>query len=66
MANECTAKVSQDGKNLIITIALNAKPEPSTSGKTLIVATTGGFKQTEAKTKTGKAISVSINATVKP
>lgn len=61
-----TAKVSTDGKSLIITLPLNAKPEPSSSGKTLVVCTTGGFKLTDAKFKGVKPISVSVNATVKP
>jgi len=65
MANELTAKLSADSTKLIITIDLNQKPEPSTSGKTLVVASSGGFTKTAAKFK-GKEISVSLNATVKP
>jgi hypothetical protein len=64
MAN-VNAKISTDGKSLIITMPLE-KATPSASGKTLIVATTSGFAVTDAKTKDGKTISVSVNATVKP
>jgi hypothetical protein len=53
----------KDGK-LVITIDLQ-KPKPSTSGKTLLVASTNGFKKTEAVLD-GKEVSVSINATIKP
>ena len=52
----------RDGK-LVIEIPLST-PRPSTSGKTLLVASTGGFAKTQAKTQDGKVISVSINATV--
>lgn len=50
---------------LIISIPLNKNPQPSQSGKTLVAATTGGFVQTDAKLG-NKAISISVNATVKP
>ena len=50
MAAKKTTKVGRnveyaiDGSVLTITIDLSAKAEPSKSGKTLIVATTGGNK----------------------
>lgn len=52
----------KDGK-LIITIDLQ-KPRPSSSGKTMIVASTGGFVVTEA-TVDSKPVSISVNATIK-
>ena len=57
---EVTATV--EGNELVIRLPLEA-PHPSTSGKTLIVAGTGGFKKTTAKVGE-KFVSVSVNATV--
>ena len=56
-----TAKV-KDGK-LVIEIPLQT-PQPSKSGKTLIVATTSGFTPTTAEVK-GKPVMVSVNAFIK-
>ncbi len=55
------AKV-KDGK-LVIEIELERTPRPSASGKTLVVATTGGFKVTNAEVD-GKHVSISVNAIV--
>lgn len=49
----------KDG-NLILTLPLQT-PTPSTSGKTLIVATSGGNKATTAIVD-GKPITVGVNA----
>jgi len=54
--------VKVDGNNLVITVPMHT-PRPSTSGKTMIVASTGGFKKTEAVSG-NKTISVSVNATI--
>jgi len=56
-------KVSIEKDELVIRIPLQ-KPTPSKSGKTLVVATTGGFVQTEAKVD-GKPVAVSLNATIR-
>lgn len=56
-----TAKI--DGKHLVLTMDLQAAT-PSKSGKTKIVATTGGFVQTIAKVD-GQPVSVSVNAFIK-
>lgn len=56
-----TAKV--DGKQLVLVMDLQA-PTLSKSGKTKIVATTGGFVQTTAKVD-GQPVSVSVNAFIK-
>lgn len=53
---------TQDGK-LVIEIELEHTPRPSASGKTLVVASTGGFKVTDAVVD-GKPVSLSINAIV--
>jgi hypothetical protein len=55
------AKIEKN--ELVIRIPLQS-PRPSASGKTMVVATTGGFKTTDAKID-GKPISISINATIK-
>ena len=57
-----TAKI--ENNQLIITLPLLDKPTPSTSGKSLVVAGTGGFTQTSA-TVQGKPVKVSVNAIIK-
>lgn len=52
----------KDGK-LVLELALES-PRASKSGKTLIVASTGGFVETDAKVN-GKTVSVSLNATIR-
>ena len=51
------------GNMLIVTIELEAVPRPSSTGKTLVVSTTGGFKKTTA-TVNGKQVSVAVNAVI--
>ncbi|CAB4158429.1 hypothetical protein UFOVP736_78 [uncultured Caudovirales phage] len=48
------------GTNLVITIPMTA-PRPSSSGKTLVVATSGGNQSTSAEVD-GKRIIVGLNA----
>jgi hypothetical protein len=54
-----TAKVV--GNKLVIEIPLNSVPVPSTSGKTLVVASTDGNKVTEAQVN-GRNIVIGLNA----
>jgi hypothetical protein len=54
-----TAKIV--GNKLVIEILLNAVPVASTSGKTLVVASTHGNKVTEAQVN-GKNVVVGLNA----
>jgi hypothetical protein len=54
-----TAKIV--GGKLVIEIPLNAVPVPSTSGKTLVVASTHGNKATEAQIN-GRNVVVGLNA----
>jgi hypothetical protein len=54
-----TAKIV--GNKLVIEIPLNGTPVPSTSGKTLVVASTHGNKVTEAQIN-GKNIIIGLNA----
>lgn len=53
--------VSVVGGNLVVTIPIS--PRPSTSGKSTLVASTGGYQLSTA-THDGKAIKVSLNAIV--
>ena len=58
-------KITVEKDELVIRIPLDT-PRLSSSGKTMIVASTGGFLATEAKDpSTNKTISVSVNATIK-
>jgi hypothetical protein len=50
---------------LFIEVPINEDPQPSKSGNTLILAGTGGFVPTDLKFN-GKAVRISVNATVKP
>lgn len=54
-------KATIKGDKLIL--ELDIKEAPSKSGKTLMVATTNGFKQAGVEYK-GKSVSVSVNAYV--
>lgn len=59
-------KVTIEGKELVVRIPMNDTPKPSQSGKTEIVAGTGGFTATAVALKDGRTISVNLTATVKP
>ena len=50
-----------EGEYLVIRVPLNSKPTPSASGKTLVVATSHGNKQTEVEVQ-GKPVFVGVNA----
>ena len=58
-----TAKI--EGKELVIRIPLNDSPRPSSSGKTLVVATSSGNKPTDAKVN-GQQVIVGVNAYIQP
>ena len=51
------------GKNLVITIPMQT-PTPSASGKTLVVATSSGNKESTAQVD-GKNITIGVNAYIK-
>ena len=53
-------KVTIENNELVIRLPLQA-PRPSASGKTLVVATTGGNKQTSAEVN-GKPVTIGVNA----
>lgn len=54
-------KVEIKGKDLVITIPMNATPKPSASGKSLVVASTSGNVQTDLKVG-GKNVTIGLNA----
>ncbi len=58
-AKQMTASI--EGEFLVIRVPLNSKPTPSASGKTLVVATSHGNKQTEIEVQ-GKPVFVGVNA----
>jgi hypothetical protein len=60
-AKKLTATV-EDGY-LVIPVPLNATPTPSSSGKTLVVASSHGNKQTEVEID-GKPVFLGVNAYV--
>lgn len=56
-------KVTIEGKELVIRIPM-CEPRPSSSGKTLVVATSGGNQTTTALVN-GKPVVVGLNAYIK-
>jgi hypothetical protein len=56
---EFSAKI--EGNELVMRLPLNEKPERSASGKTLVVASTRGNKETDCVVN-GKRVIVGINA----
>lgn len=54
-----TAKI--EGNELVIRVPLNPTPVSSASGKTLVVASSHGNKQTEAQVN-GRPVTVGVNA----
>ena len=50
-----------EGDDLVIRVPLNPTPVPSATGKTMVVATSHGNKQTEAKVQ-GRPVIVGVNA----
>lgn len=53
-----------DGNNLILTIPLEKKPEPSKSGKSLVLATTGGNQSIGVK-HNGKDVIMGMTVYIK-
>ena len=58
-------KAEIKGNQLIITIDIDKNPKPSQSGKTLLLASTGGF-QSNVTEFNGKPVAINVTATVKP
>jgi hypothetical protein len=58
-----TKKLSASIENgfLVIRVPLNAKPTPSSTGKTLVIASSHGNKETEVAID-GKPVFVGVNA----
>jgi hypothetical protein len=60
-AKKLTASI--EGEYLVIRVPLNPKPTLSSTGKTLVVASSHGNKQTEVEIE-GKPVIVGVNAYV--
>lgn len=58
-------KVKIQGSTLIIELPMQKAPPPSKSGKSRIVAGTGGFADTGVLVS-GKPLRVAVNATIAP
>lgn len=58
------ATIDSKTNELVIRIPLQS-PRPSASGKTLVVATSGGNQATTAQVN-GKPITIGVNAYIKP
>jgi len=54
-------KATIEGNELVIRIPLNPTPVVSSTGKTLVIASSHGNKQTEAKVN-GQPVIVGVNA----
>jgi hypothetical protein len=59
------ATIDSKTKELVIRVKLNAEPEPSKSGKTLVVASSHGNQPTAALVD-GKPVVVGLNAYIRP
>jgi hypothetical protein len=62
MPQDISAKI--DKGNLIITIPMNTRPVPSATGKTLVVASSRGNKETELQVD-GERVIVGVNAYIR-
>jgi len=54
-------KATIEGNDLVIRVPLNASPIPSSSGKTLVIASSHGNQKTEALVN-DQAVIVGVNA----
>ena len=61
-AKKLTAAI--EGEYLVIKVPLNPKPTPSATGKTLVVASSHGNKETEVQIQ-GKPVFIGVNAYIK-
>lgn len=50
---------------LVIKVPMNGKPTPSTTGKTLVVASSHGNKETDVQVQ-GQSVVVGVNAYIYP
>lgn len=63
MSNDAVKAEIKDGK-LIITLPMNSSPQPSATGKTLVVASTHGNVATAA-VMNGQPIVIGVNAYIR-
>ncbi len=57
--------VKINGNKLLVELDINETPEPSRTGKTLILASTGGFTPSGVRHQ-GKDVKINVTAIVKP
>lgn len=55
--------LENNNTEMVIRLPVNQSPEPSKSGKTLVVATTNGFKNAGFPMH-GKPVRLAVNATI--
>ena len=60
-----TATIDTKANELVIRVKLNSEPQPSASGKTLVVASSHGNQPTAAQVN-GKPVIVGLNAYIRP
>lgn len=65
MSDESNLSAKVDGKFLVIRIKMNQKPEPSSTGKTLVVASTRGNKELQVKVQ-GQPVICGLNCYIYP
>jgi len=63
--NTMNATIDSKSGELVIRVKLNAEPQPSASGKTLVVASSHGNQPTGAQVD-GKPVIVGLNAYIRP
>lgn len=59
-----SAKIDKDRRVLVLEIDMEAQLRPSTSGKTLVVASTRGNQKTDLEVD-GKPVIIGLNAYIK-
>lgn len=66
ISTEVVASIEGTGNDrvLVLRVPMNDKPTPSASGKTLVIASTRGNKETELQVD-GKKVIVGVNAYIK-
>ena len=61
---DITVKIDKKAGTMTITVPMNRKPKPSSSGKSLVLASTSGNVVTDAE-HDGKPVIVGLNAYIK-
>ena len=59
------ASIDSKSGELVVRVKLNTEPQPSASGKTLVVASSHGNQPTAAQVN-GKPVIIGLNAYIRP